>query len=518
MAIRNEGARESLIGESANVYLPFLIGLLIALIAQPQRAAESGAETALLLVPIAAYLGLVALVGLVMWRRMCHHCDIGDEAESLQKRIDLYARIFDPLIMIGFAALVLFGGFDMLAATAVDPEIWSLYRLLLLAPLVAALCIRWTASYLSRRCLMNLANYRMGEANLPPARRSMGDYAAYLGFHFRVNILTLLVPFTVIMLVHDVALLVMGVTPDDTAFYAVMWVTILGLYVASPLILRLTWKTRRLKRVNGAMGDRLAAVGQRCGVRISEVFRWNTSGLTANACISGFGLPWRYVFMSDLLLDQMLPPQLEAVFGHEAGHARFHHLPVFLLAGLIVLSSFMLVEPHLIELAMPEWLGWGMELLIVAVYWVLLLAVLSPFLERQSDLLGAAAVRCPGNQDAYACHVHKPPAAVGAAGDARKNAPMAGGESWDLNHICPFQAWAFCSGMQRLAELNGISLEKRNMRHFSLSRRIDYIHSMTDRPDAVRRFHFRMKLVKLTMLGVAAVLIALMLAKAIECA
>ncbi len=481
------------------MYLPLLIGLLIALAAAPAFT-PLPADIPLLLTEPIGFLLLVAMVGFFAWRRICHHCEIGDEAQSLQRRSDAYGKLLGPIIIGGFALLIIVGHWAELAAMVVSPEIWSLYRLLLILPLLLAFCIRWTASYLSRRCLVNLANYRHGLEALPPAARSVRDYASYMAFHLRLNVLTLILPFFFILLIHDLAFLALGMQEDAFNFQLVLFGSILIIYLASPLLLRFAWKTRRMVNADDPLGRRLRAVARRTGVRVSGTFRWDTAGLMGNACLTGFGLPWRYVFISDLLLEHLLPPQLEAVYGHELGHARHHHLPVFLLAAVIVVLVFFLLEQFLLVLLLPVWLATGVQILLVLIYWTLLLAVLSPFLERQSDLLGAASVQCPGHRDPYACPVHKP---------AASRDEKAAAEQVDLSHICPFQGWAFASAMERLAEINGMSLDRRNMRHFSLRRRIDYVLSVTDQPDVVAAYHGRMRLLKLLMLLLALVLAAL---------
>ena len=485
------------------MYLPLLIGLLVALAAQPAYLPEPQTVPILLLPPV-AFLLIIALFGLVFWRRICHHCAIGDDSHALQRRTDLYARFYGPLIIVAYTVLVIFGHWSELLATFVDPEIWSLYRLLLIVPLIIAFCIRWTAGYLARRCQVNLANYRLGLDDLPPATRSLRDYAAYMGFYFRINILTLVVPFLLILLAHDIVFQFLGLPRTDFNFQIVLFAAIIAIYLGSPLLLRFAWKTRRIGNIDDALSRRLRAVTDRARVRVSGIFRWDTANLAGNACITGFGLPWRYVFISDLLLENMLPPQIEAVYGHEVGHARHHHLPVFLLAAIIILMVFLLLDQFIIHVSMAEWLSTSLQLLLIAAYWSLLLAVLSPFLERQSDLLGAASVHCPGHHDSYACPTHKP------AQLANGSTEPTGGVT-DLNHICPYQSWAFTSAMERLAELNGIPLHRRNIRHFSLQRRIDYIRAMTGQPQAVAQFHFRMKLLKLLMLSTALLLVLLLI-------
>src|SRR6185437_8635259 len=60
-----------------------------------------------------------------------------------------------------------------------------------------------------------------------------------------------------------------------------------------------------------------------------------------NAMVIGI-VPWvRYVVFTDRLLEDFTPEEIEAVFGHEIGHIRHHHMLYylgFLTASVIVLG------------------------------------------------------------------------------------------------------------------------------------------------------------------------------------
>ena len=73
---------------------------------------------------------------------------------------------------------------------------------------------------------------------------------------------------------------------------------------------------------------------------------WDTRGGVANAMVAG-PLPWvRYVFLSDRLLDELTPGEVEAVFGHEVGHVRHGHF--FFYAAFMLLSVAALIGGWLV--------------------------------------------------------------------------------------------------------------------------------------------------------------------------
>ena len=56
--------------------------------------------------------------------------------------------------------------------------------------------------------------------------------------------------------------------------------------------------------------------------------------MIVNAAVMGIVAPLRYVLITDAMIEQMDDTKIEAVFGHEAGHVKHHHIPCFLLFAL----------------------------------------------------------------------------------------------------------------------------------------------------------------------------------------
>jgi len=87
---------------------------------------------------------------------------------------------------------------------------------------------------------------------------------------------------------------------------------------------------------NKAIKDRILSLFSRCNVFIKDVYVINLSSKTkkANACICGLG-KGRRVILSDTLLNEFLPKEIETVVAHELGHYKNHDILKMILWGCI---------------------------------------------------------------------------------------------------------------------------------------------------------------------------------------
>jgi len=200
-----------------------------------------------------------------------------------------------------------------------------------------------------------------------------------------------------------------------------------------------------------------------------------------NAAVMGILAPVRYVLLSDALIDAMTPQQVEAVFGHEAGHVRHRHIPHFLAFALVG----WLVVVAIMEL-LARWTsdagganGWSPTaiesagVLTAVGFWGIGFGWVSRRFERQADLFGA---RCAAPVTARDCTV---PCSVHP-----DDATTLG----DDGGLCATGAMVFASALQRVAALNGIPVDERSWRHASIRNRIDFLVSAADDPRRLRRF------------------------------
>src|SRR5262249_31183013 len=102
----------------------------------------------------------------------------------------------------------------------------------------------------------------------------------------------------------------------------------------------------------GPLRQRLLAASRRLRFRCSNLLVWNTHGGVANAMVAGVFPFLRYVLFTDRLLEELTPEEVEAVFGHEVGHVKHHHMLcylVFLLASMSVLALTLLPYQEQLE-------------------------------------------------------------------------------------------------------------------------------------------------------------------------
>ena len=77
--------------------------------------------------------------------------------------------------------------------------------------------------------------------------------------------------------------------------------------LVSPLFVRLAWPTRSLP--DGPLRRRLERTARRVGFRFTDLLVWDTRQIMVNACVTGV-LPWfRYVLLTDALIEPSVRPR-----------------------------------------------------------------------------------------------------------------------------------------------------------------------------------------------------------------
>ncbi len=93
----------------------------------------------------------------------------------------------------------------------------------------------------------------------------------------------------------------------------------------TPLLLRLLWDTVRLGP--GELDDSVKKISTQYRVRLNGPWVWRTYGQVVNAAILGMLHPFRYLLLTDALLERLTLPQVQVVIAHEVAHVRQRHLP-----------------------------------------------------------------------------------------------------------------------------------------------------------------------------------------------
>lgn len=231
--------------------------------------------------------------------------------------------------------------------------------------------------------------------------RSGVTLRGYMNFNLRLVMAPL--PLLVLMLLlQDGMDFASNAVPEvDRALFMfpsvqILVLVVLLVIVASifPLFMRIVFQSRRLP--DGPLRQRLEAIARETGVRYRDILVWRTGSFRLpNAMVTGIWPRLRFIFITDVLLSHMSQRELEAVFAHELGHARYNHLRVFMLALVgFVCISFGVLDPVISGFAFSSGVSADViatvtgltQLAVLALFFVTMLAVVNPRFERQADL------------------------------------------------------------------------------------------------------------------------------------
>jgi len=467
----------------------------------------------------------VALVGLNAWRMSRRVARPLDRDPNLRDRVlpryerGRFVHQFALFALLG-VALGVFGwgwavGQFWKAAAAQLP--WP--ELLVIAPFLAAMLLSWFFFYDADRAshraayrlfaLDPLARALMDPKELettlvPPsdAHRNFGGRWAYVLFQMRQKLALVLIPVGILLLQKEVQRRLTGLWSDwQAAINLAGSGCVLLAFVAMPWAVRLVLGLRPLPP--GPLRDRLFAAARRLGFRCSNVLLWNTRSGMANAMVVGL-LPWpRYVVFTDRLLEDFSPDEVEAVFGHEVGHVKHHHMLYYLGFLMLSIAVLGLLAHVLMHQLLPAYQGYEVVPLVVGliVYVFVGFGFISRRCERQADVYGCRAVSCA----AADCCEHGDGAALAARG---------GG-------LCPTGIRTFIRALEKVALVNGISRERpgflQSWQHSTIAQRVGFLQRVLLDRGVERTFQRRVRLVKLAVAAVLCVaLAALVLTPAIQ--
>lgn len=343
--------------------------------------------------------------------------------------------------------------------------------LLILAPVILPLVLSWAAFYEVHRAVqVGLSGQDVTAERLPTRRQ-------YVALHLRHYLGILMVPLLGLLAVQDAVELIAPETARNASAALVLVPALGALFVMFPILLRYVWQTRPLPP--GPLRTRLEKAALRAGLRTRDVLVWQTDGMVANAAVAGLVGRVRYVFLTDALLGQLREEEIEAVFGHEAGHVRHHHLLLRALAMVAPLSLCVLLRQAFPETVggLLEWWGrqrldlWGggpeipAELLVLVamgVYMLVVFGCYSRLLEHQADLFGC-------------------------------------------RHLTEDARWPaverFRSALEKLASASGQGRTARSWQHASVARRIDLLGQLRGDPKRELRFQRRVRLLGSLVIG-----------------
>ncbi len=518
--------------------MPFLILLFLVLTALPLPWPDPPfgwhLRGSLLATAAAVALPVAAAAGLARRTRRRLLSEPGHREQILRS----YARgrLLSVLGLMAAHVLALTGlgwgwAVRTLTGTTAPEELPFGAELLVMAPFLLGLVLSWAGLYTAERTAV--------ETSALGTDRPFGGRWGYVAFLARQHLAIVCVPLVLFVTEQGLvrALPERFQAGDTAAYYRLSLIGLVVLAVVlAPWPLRLILGARPLPA--GPVRDRLEAAARRLRFRYSDVLLWDTRGGVANAMVAG-PLPWvRYVFLSDRLLEELTPDEIEAVFGHEVGHVKHGHLLYYLafmflslttLAGLWVIGlHYALGEPEPVAAAPPPaaerllWEPFGWEpvpevppepvraglaawreweavpaVLLAGAYVFVVFGFLSRRCERQADVYGCRAVSC----GSAGCAGHAPGLALAPAGRG----------------LCPTGIRTFISALDKVAVINGISRQRpgwlQAWLHASIARRVEFLEGLLTDERREPRFQRRLGLLKWgLLLGLAGVLGGLWLA------
>jgi Zn-dependent protease with chaperone function len=284
--------------------------------------------------------------------------------------------------------------------------------------------------------------------------------------NFRLNV-PILFPWLVLAITHDL----ISFTPWGGAesflnkplgqflFFAIL-ITVLMIFL--PQLIQYWWGCRPFKP-----SDKVREVKQflrEKGLKYRELMRWPIfEGKMMTAGIMGIVPRFRYILVTDALMELLSLEELKAVVAHEMGHAKYRHLLLYIFFFLgfmiLVLGLFNLEDPGLYILfleyllirfsttlsAHSFLLIYGLSILaIILIYFRFVVGFFMRNFERQADLFSAASMGSP-----------RPT----------------------------------ISSLEKIALLSGKSRELPSWHHFSIKERVDYLWRTLEEPGLAKRHH-----------------------------
>jgi len=394
---------------------------------------------------------------------------------SAARRHGILVVAFRCWLVLGMAALMASGYGQWVVAGLLPFRIPLLAKAAVLAPFILAILIGWLLDYPYHLAVRERLAALVGE-DIAPAARPYWTRREHVSYNARHHLLFIAVPVGLILLCSDVLEMyvagALGEPLGGTVQSAGTLTAAAGVFLVAPAIIIRIWRTGRL--APGALRSDLEAMCEQLKLRYRDILVWRTGGIVANAGVMGLTARWRYILISDGILEKMDPPYIKAIFAHEGGHVVSHHILYSVIFGIG--SILLCISAGEVLTAALEWDIFNSTLLTLAMLagaWAFGFGFISRRFERQSDVAGAWASVPPDD------------------GSGR---------------ITPEGAAVFARALERVAELNGIPPRQHNWRHGSIAARVSYVlwlGSTAGTRDAADRTVRRIKLALWAVLAAA---------------
>ena len=336
-----------------------LVGVMALYEALPGPTAPPVFSIWMLALSLAPFLVIMAMVRLVC-RASVRALDARGDVSAIAWA-DRTVRLSQPLAVGAFAAAVL--GLGLIGQLrAILPGVPLLDYALAILPPLSVFINNWAAMYPIERRLSDASMMRaLDDAQAVYAPPTRGQYVLS---RVRHELLLILVPLVLIGVWSRGVDLAIGSAwmvrawpgagdPGTRSLVqsAAQMAGVVLVLALAPAVMRRVWDTVRLGE--GALRDELLAMCRGAGVRVREILVWRTHHVVVNAAAMGLVPRFRYILLTDGLLERLPRSQLHAVMAHEIGHVKHRHIP-WLIMG-VVASGGLITALAMLGL-------WGMDL------------------------------------------------------------------------------------------------------------------------------------------------------------
>jgi STE24 endopeptidase len=318
--------------------IPFLVWMVYA--SQPPAAANAPADLRLVGVFVTGFVALVAVMRL--WSRRLARRVNGRSMRRSLRRFGLGMYVARVAVAAWFVAGLYWLSWGPLVLRALmPPEQWPVMlpaTIVAIAPAFLAWMGLWWAHYPADRALREQSLLYQLEADLPV--HSPPGFRSYFVAQLRLQVLFTVVPILLILAIRDVAFVALRLSRRPPAHGSggeefVMLASAVTVFVVAPEVLRRVLHTRTLP--DSPLRRRLEEMCGRVGLRYRDILLWQTDNNMGNAAVMGL-VPWfRFILLSDLLIETMTDEQIEAVFAHEVGHIVHRHMAWYVVLVIVVM-------------------------------------------------------------------------------------------------------------------------------------------------------------------------------------